>query len=116
MRNDTERLQFIQNPDNWEEIGQVGFVGNPLIRLSRLEYKGHKWFKTEVWQTYMAEYDYEIGEHVYSTGWHDARMYRFDPASKSFRYSISVGRIKDEIKNIDRKEKENDRKKDDYSF
>ena len=105
MKNDKERMEFIKNPDNWEEIGKIGFVGKPLIRLSRLEYKGHEWFKTEVWQTYMAEYDYEKKMHVYSTGWHDPRLYRFDTASRSFSYSISAGNIKDEIKDIDREEK-----------
>lgn len=114
MRNDTERRAFVENDDNWEEIGAVGFVDNPLIRLSRLEYEGHEWFKVDVWETYTSGYDFENRRHSHKTGWHSARMYRFDPGSKSFNYTVSVTEIRDEIKEID-KEKKNGKEDHNHS-
>lgn len=105
MRNDKERMEFVNNSDNWEEIGMVGFVDNPLVRLSRLEYKGREWFKTEVWQMHFDHYDGEKRKAIYTKRWGDAKLYRFSQGKHAFDYSISAGTIKDEIKDIDREEK-----------
>ncbi len=102
MRNDQERQEFIKNPNNWEVLTLAGIdVLTDLIRISCLQYRGHEWYKVEVYQT-TDMYDVRQHKTVDATGWRLLHYYKLNEDTKAFSYGISITQIVNEIKEIDR--------------
>lgn len=99
LRNDKERREFVQNPDNWETISTV----NNLVRLRRFVYKEQEWFCVEILQTYQ-HYNHIKKGMVWISEWRRLGIYQINTESRAFNYGTSVTEIIEQIKNIDRKE------------
>lgn len=101
LTNDKLRREFVDNPDNWETIGDL----KGLVRLSRLEYKSLEWFSVWVRQTHV-QYDYRVKDVVPETKWWRKNIYKIDKTTRALTYGMSTTQVVDEIKEYDKKEKE----------
>lgn len=99
MKNDKERREFIDNPNNWELVGML----NNIIRLMKLTYKDHEWFAVDIWQE-DTTFDYKLKKHVPEKQWRRMNRYKITE-NHAFSYGMSVTDIMNEIKAIDRKER-----------
>lgn len=101
LSNDKKRREFIADPANWEPLASA----DNFVRMSKLMYKGNMWLKLEVWQT-SNHWDYQQKKLVEVTGWELIRYYKINEHTHALNYGISPTQIADEIKEIDKKEKE----------
>lgn len=97
MKNDKERQAFVQDDNNWHRVG-VEIMGR--VRLRKLEYKDHTWYRIEVMTRW---FDYK--RRAKELRWQPLRMYVIDKETGAFDDTVSVTQIADQIKEIDKKEK-----------
>ena len=98
MKNDKERREFIDNPNNWEQVGEP-IMG--LVRMTQLTYKHKQWFKVEIFQSYE---HYNIKERRMEPvrEWIKTGIYEIDTNSRAFTYGISPTQMINAIKEIDK--------------
>lgn len=101
MKNDKERREFIDNPNNWEQVGEP-IMG--LVRMSQLTYKYKQWFKVEILQTY-EHYNIKTGRMEPVREWIKTGIYEIDTNSRAFTYGISPTQMINAIKEIDKEER-----------
>lgn len=101
MKNDKERREFIDNPNNWEQVGEP-IMG--LVRMSQLTYKYKQWFKVEIFQRY-EHYNFKIGKMELVREWIKTGIYEIDTNSRAFTYGISPTQMINAIKEIDKEER-----------
>ena len=101
MKNDKERREFIDNPNNWEQVGEP-IMG--LVRMTQLTYKHKQWFKVEIFQSYK---HYNIKERRMEPvrEWIKTGIYEIDTNSRAFTYGISPTQMINAIKEIDKEER-----------
>lgn len=101
MKNDKERREFIDNPNNWEQVGE-DIMG--LVRMMQLTYKYKQWFKVEILQRYE---HYNIKERRMETvrEWIKTGIYEIDTNNRAFTYGISLTQMLNTIKEIDKEER-----------
>lgn len=101
MKNDKERREFIDNPNNWEQVGE-DIMG--LVRMMQLTYKHKQWFKVEILQRYE---HYNIKERRMEPvrEWIKTGIYEIDTNSRAFTYGISPTQMINAIKEIDKEER-----------
>ena len=97
MRNDKERQAFVQDDNNWHRVG-TEIMGR--VRLRKLEYKNHTWYRIEVMTRW---FDYK--SRTRKPEWRPLRMYVIDKETGAFDEAVSVTQIVNEIKEIDKEEK-----------
>lgn len=101
MKNDKERREFIDNPNNWEQVGEP-IMG--LVRMMQLTYKHKQWFKVEILQTY-EHYNIKTGTMETVRAWIKTGIYEIDTNSRAFTYGVSVTQMMNAIKEIDKEER-----------
>ena len=101
MKNDRERKEFVDNPKNWEPLGETNG-----IRLTELTYKEHHWYRIEIWQVKHEGYDFEKHDHKLGRAWVPVHIYKMDEDLHAYTYSMTAGDVAKEIKEIDREEKQ----------
>ena len=99
--NDKKRREFVQNDENWELVGEL----NGLVREKMLAYKGTEWYAVEVRQNVQ---HYNVHSHAleYRAEWTRVGIWKLSRSVRAFTYGWSVSQIVDEIKRIDKEEKE----------
>ena len=102
MRNNAERLKYVEDPENWKLIRED--IKHPRTRISRLEYGGKRWYKLEIWMT-DDEFNYETTRFELVTGWKKLGIYGETDDRESFTRSIRPSSIVEIMKDIDREEK-----------
>ena len=104
MRNDRERRECVDNQENWETIHEM-----PGIRIRQLSYKDRSWFKLEIWQT-SEEWDWKKDgggvKRIERTLWREVRIFTLNETTHAYGDAISVPQIVEEIKKIDKEEKQ----------
>lgn len=105
MRNDRERREFVDNQENWEIFKEM-----PGIRIRKLTYKEkHHWFKLEIWQT-SEEWDWKKDgggvKRIEQTRWREVQIFKLNETTHAYGDPISVPQIVEEIKKIDKEEKQ----------
>jgi hypothetical protein len=101
LSNEKKRREFVENPQNWEVLPSA----DNFVRVSKLLYKGHMWFHIEIWQTY-EHFDPKARMVIPTTQWVDRGYYKISKRTHALTYQMSIDDIADEIKEIDKKEKE----------
>lgn len=109
MRNDTERQEFVLNPENWHRAGEP-IMGN--IRVMELEYKGHFWYRVEMFrkgERAIRTPDFSL-RYEPVTEWESIKMYVLEEESGAIKDTVCTSQIVNEIKEIDKKERKDRRK------
>ena len=101
MKNDKERREFIDNQNNWEQVGEP-IMG--LVRMSQLTYKYKQWFKVEIFQRY-EHYNIKERRMELVREWIKTGIYEIDTNSRAFTYGISPTQMINAIKEIDKEER-----------
>ena len=108
MRNDKERQAFVQDANNWHEVG-TEIMGR--VRLRKLEYKNHTWYRIEIMtDCYETEWTATGYKRKKTIRWQPLRMYVIDKETGAFDEPVSVTQIVNEIKEIDKNEKKAEQK------
>lgn len=94
MKSDRERKEFVDNPKNWEPLGETNG-----IRLTELTYKGHHWYRIEIWQVTLDGFKF-------SPAWVPVHIYKMNEELHAYAYSMTASDVAKEIKKIDREEKQ----------
>ena len=100
LKNDKERREFVYDPANWE---QVGSDINGLVRLTRLEYKGHEWFGIEIRHVCLT-FDSHLN-HITKKEWHQIAIYELDTENRGLACQWSRSQVAAQLKQIDKEEK-----------
>ena len=101
LTNDKKRRAYIEDPKNWEPLPSA----DNFVRVSKMLYKEHMWLHIELWQT-INSFDSDLRKSVPTTGWQDRGYYKINEHTHALDYQMSISNIVDEIKEIDKKEKE----------
>lgn len=101
LSNDKKRREFLEDPKNWEPLPSA----DNFVRISKLLYKDHMWLHIELWQTY-EHFDPKAHMIVPTTQWVDRGYYKISKHTHALTYQMSISNIVDEIKEIDKKEKQ----------
>lgn len=103
MRNDKERQAFVQDANNWHEVG-TEIMGR--VRLRKLEYKNHTWYRIEIMtDCYETEWTATGYKRKKTIRRQPLRMYVIDKETGAFDEPVSMTQIVEKIKEIDKKEK-----------
>ena len=97
LKNDKERKEFVNNPENWELVGEL----NGLIRLKKLTYGKKEWFAIYVRKSY-DHYDYREKQMKEVIEWQRARIHTLNTEIRAFGQEYSPSQIVEEIKDMDR--------------
>lgn len=100
MRNNDERRAFIENVDNWELTESTIFT-----QTMKLTYKGAEWYQIRIaeWSHY---FDHDALKGRYRFEWENHSRYYKLKAEHGCLEPISKSSIIEEIKTIDKKERE----------
>ena len=101
LSNDKKRQEFLEDPKNWEVLPSA----DNFVRVSKLLYKGHMWFHIEIWQTY-EHFDSKARMIVPTTQWVNRGYYKISKRMHALTSQMTINDIVDELKEIDKKEKE----------
>ena len=101
MKSDRERRAFVEDPKNWEPVGETNG-----IRLTVLTYKERHWYRIEIWQIKVEGYDFEKHDHKLGRAWIPVHIYKMDETLHAYTYSMTGGDVVKEIKTIDKEEKQ----------
>ena len=101
LSNEKKRREFVENPQNWEEIPTT----SNFVRMRKLLYKGHLWLALDVWQTYN-HYDMDKRQMVEVTEWSLLHYYTLNEHTHALGWPVSLTQIIEDIKTIDKEEKE----------
>ena len=101
MKNDKERRDYINNPENWILAFGSGNIEN--IRTMVLTYKDERWARLEVYREYES-FDFEKLETVKKKGWVETALYAVSKDGE-IGEPISKTQIMNRMKELDRKER-----------
>jgi hypothetical protein len=101
LSNDKKRREFLEDPKNWEPLPSA----DNFVRISKLLYKEHMWLHIELWQT-SDSWNYQQKKIEPETGWTDRGYYKINEHTHALGYPLSISNIIDELKEIDKKEKQ----------
>ena len=101
LSNEKKRRAYIEDPKNWEPLPSA----DNFVRVSKMLYKEHMWLHIELWQTYN-HWDPDLHRLTEATGWTDRGYYKINEHTHALSEVLSTTNIVDELKEIDKKEKE----------
>jgi len=100
LKNDRERRDFVNDPKNWETIGDI----KGLVQMRMLRYKGLIWYATFIRQVHQ-RWDRDIHGHIYEADWTRLGIYQINTEHRAFTYGISPTEIIQAIKEADKEER-----------
>ena len=97
LKNDRERREFVNDPKNWETIGDI----KGLIQMRMLRYKGMIWYANYIRQVSQS-WNSETHDFNREADWLRVGMYQIDTEHRAFTYGISATEIVNAIKEADK--------------
>lgn len=104
MRNDKERRDYVENPNNWKTEAEYAGSYPGALRVSSLTYGDEMWFKVEIIKL-QTEFDFDTREHIQLLRWVSLGVYQEAWNGTGFSEEHwSTTQIVNRIKEIDREE------------
>lgn len=97
MKNNQERREFVDNPENWHVVELT-----PHTRVSAIRYKGEERYKLETFEV-LVRFDYESGEQYDAPEWLTRQYFKKSDIFAGAYEAQSLTQIRDWVADQDRK-------------